>query len=151
MKNINKFLLWLLLSIPYMDLMHMFLHNSCQHRHNLFHKCSYHLYNCHRCRSWFLHTCSRKHFQHKRSQPCILYRILYVHRWLQPQRFRLLSLLKIQKQVNSKISSHKNSWSTFKSFPKINKEVMDICVKKKKQFFTALYEAIEDWIEVIRK
>ena len=42
-------------------------------------------------------------------------------------------------------------WSAIKSFPnKINVRT-DICVKKKKQFFKALYKAIEDRIEVITK
>ena len=36
-----------------------------------------------------------------------------------------------------------------KSSPKIKKTMVKICVEKKKQFFKALYEAIEDGIEVI--
>ena len=38
-----------------------------------------------------------------------------------------------------------------KSFPKINKKMVKICVEKKKQFFKALYEATENGIEVIDK
>ena len=58
---------------------------------------------------------------------------------------------------HSNLSPHYNpKENALKSFPKNNNVRMDICVKKKKQFFKYLYKAIKggnsiSYIEVIAK
>ena len=124
-------------SIPYRDLVHMFLYKHNQLQYNLSHNDMSHLNMWPIGRRWSPHKINDHRNEYDREMNTIV-------KWIQRQLLTQLKLIsRFKPYISKKLFQIIDLKTVFrqKSFPK---NIHVICVEKKKQFFKAFYQATED-------